>query len=133
MSLLYLGTAFPTIPSLVFLLCAVLCVYDYKMDGATRALGGLRITHYGRLAGRKKVGWICSLIMRSLLAFLGMIFSLDCAYGSRNRRDIVIVAHFVLGGIWELHLAFVFLAQVALSVHLFGYLYDTLQIISINT
>jgi len=63
------------------MLSTVHCVYDYKMDGATpvKHLGGLRITHYGRLAGREK-SWLDLQFDMGFLHFLGMTFSLDCAY-----------------------------------------------------
>jgi hypothetical protein len=94
---------------LCFPRCIACMIIRWTGQPLVRALGGLRITHYGSFAGREKVGWICSLIMR-FFAFSGMIFSRDCAW-SRNRRDIVIVA-FCSRRHLGLHLAFVFLAQL---------------------
>jgi hypothetical protein len=72
----------------------------------------------------KKVGWICSRIMRSLAFDLGMIFSLDCAW-SCNRRELVIVVFCSLAS--GVASGVCLPRPVALSVHLFEYLYDTLQ------
>jgi hypothetical protein len=58
----------------------------------------------------KKFGWICSLIMR-FFAFFGNDLQSGLRIGSRNRRDIVIVA-FCSRRHLGLHLAFVFLAQL---------------------
>ena len=63
-----------------FLLSAVHCVYDIRWTAQARALGGHRITHYGRLAGRKS--WLDLQFDNEVLcAFLGMIFGLNCADG----------------------------------------------------
>jgi hypothetical protein len=97
-------------PPLRFLLSAVHCVYDIRWTGQPRALGGLRITHYGRLAGRKS--WLDLQFDNEVLcAFLGMIFGFELRRWNRNRRDIVIVA-FCSRRYIGLHLAFVFLAQL---------------------
>ena len=101
------------------MLSTVHCVYDYKMAGQPRS------QHWEVLESRimdvwqagKKLGWVSSLIMRSV-AFLGMIFSLDCAW-RRNRRDLVIVV-FCSRRHWGLHLALCLPRPVA--VHLFIFL-----------
>ena len=63
--------------------------------------------------------------MRSLAFDLGTIFSLECAW-SRHRRDLVIVV-FCSRRHVEVASGACLPRPVALSVHLFGYLYDTLQ------
>ena len=63
--------------------------------------------------------------MRSFAFGLGMIFSLECAW-SRNRRDLVIVV-FYFSEAFGVASGVCIPRPVALSVHLFESLYDTLQ------
>jgi len=53
-------------------------------------LGGLRITHYGRLAGGKKVGWIHSFIWG--FAFLGITFCFAYAVVVTDETIVIVVS-----------------------------------------
>ncbi len=128
--LIFPGPLFFTIPISAFPMrcfprCIACMIIRWTGTPRSRALGGLRITHYGRFGRREKVGTGFGSFDNVLLHFGN-----EPSVGLRVWRgaidwNVVIVAHFCSRRHLGLALAFDFLAQLLFRFRFLQYLYDT--------